>query len=180
MSANIPIDDSYWVIPNKLLAGEYPGQLDEEGARLKVKSFLDAGVTAFIDLTEDGELKPYDHLFPPAGALAGEPITYRRMPIRDLGIPSSQGMSKILKLMNELLDDGEIVYIHCWGGIGRTGTVVGCFMVEKFGIDGSKALQKIEKFRSDTPKRCRTSPETQRQTDMVLQWNRVERPGSSA
>ena len=177
MNPATPIDDSYWVIPNRLLAGEYPGQLDELAARRKVQSFLDAGVTAFIDLTEAGErgLKPYDHLLQSVRELDGGAIVYRRTPIQDLGIPSSSKMSEMLALINELLDSGKVIYVHCWGGIGRTGTVVGCFMVEKFGINGLEALQKIKRFRDGTPDGWRISPETPKQRDMVLQWKKAQR-----
>ena len=50
-----PIPYCYWVVPGKLLAGEYPRYLDEESSREKVRKLTDAGVTAFIDLTVEGE-----------------------------------------------------------------------------------------------------------------------------
>ena len=60
-----PIEHCYWVVPGKVLAGEYPRDLT--AAVSKLARLTDAGVTAFIDLTEDGELKPYAHLLEGAG-----------------------------------------------------------------------------------------------------------------
>jgi protein-tyrosine phosphatase len=128
-----PIPDSYWVLPGRLLAGEYPATRDEAGSRLKLGTILSAGVTAFIDLTEIDELVPYSDLLPPTVATSNIQVTHTRMPIRDLGVPTAPGMSAILERVNTLLDNEEVVYVHCWGGIGRTGTVVGCYMVKRWG-----------------------------------------------
>ena len=46
-----PTDGSYWVEPGRLLAGSYPED---------VQALQAAGVTLFVDLTEEGELPPYD------------------------------------------------------------------------------------------------------------------------
>lgn len=59
MTLNRPIPDSYWVYRGSLLAGEYPGSPDDDEAIRNLRSFLEAGVNVFIDLTEEGELEPY-------------------------------------------------------------------------------------------------------------------------
>jgi protein-tyrosine phosphatase len=165
-----PISDSYWVIPGRLLAGEYPSAFDEAAARLKLQSILDAGVTAFIDLTEEGELNAYVS-FLPNGVVPGEQsVTHNRMPIRDLGVTSANAMSVILDRMNTLLEDGEVIYVHCWGGIGRTGTVIGCYMVQEMGMTGTEALVSIEELRNRIHDRSRRSPETDEQREMVMKW----------
>jgi hypothetical protein len=51
-----PDPNTYWVVPGKLLAGEYPGARDPEESRQRLRKFLAAGVRHFIDLTEAGEL----------------------------------------------------------------------------------------------------------------------------
>jgi hypothetical protein len=56
------IKNFYWV-KDKLLAGEYPGDADEEIAEEKIDALIKVGVTAFIDLTESTDgLLPYDNL----------------------------------------------------------------------------------------------------------------------
>ncbi|MEZ4635374.1 MAG: hypothetical protein R2856_10465 [Caldilineaceae bacterium] len=61
MTTNLPTPDSYWVIPGRLLAGEYPGAKDKAEALHKLARYRDAGITLFFDLTEAGEhdLRPY-------------------------------------------------------------------------------------------------------------------------
>ena len=57
-----PNPNTYWVIPGKFVAGEYPGAKDVAKAREKMNQFLATGVRHFIDLTESGELVPYDSI----------------------------------------------------------------------------------------------------------------------
>jgi len=47
-----PDPNTYWVVPGKVLAGEYPGARDSEEARRRLRRFLAAGLRHFIDLTE--------------------------------------------------------------------------------------------------------------------------------
>ena len=57
-----PNGNTYWVVPLKFLAGEYPGDKDPVKTRKKIKQFLAAGIRHFVDLTEFGELVPYDEI----------------------------------------------------------------------------------------------------------------------
>jgi protein-tyrosine phosphatase len=59
--------------------------------------------------------------------------------------------------------------VHCWGGTGRTGTVVGCYLVQQ-GLSGAESLQRLSHLRRQTPTAGRDSPEMESQRQMVLQW----------
>jgi hypothetical protein len=171
MPTGTPIPDSYWVIPGKLLAGEYAGQPTDVGAIDRLKRFLNAGVNAFIDLTEANEgLRPYEHLLPELKNYAGRVIQYKRMPIRDQDVTSIDAMREITSLIGHLINDGNVVYVHCWGGIGRTGTVIGCFMKEQWGVSGEESFELLEDLRKNTPDAHWPSPATNAQRDMVLRW----------
>ena len=165
-----PIADSYWVIEGSFLAGEYPATQHESSSRIKLQSILDAGVTAFIDLTEEGELNPYTSLLTSIATHNNKLVTHRRMSIKDLAITTDTKMSELLKLIASLVKAEEIVYLHCWGGIGRTGTVAGCYMVQELGMTSEQALKNIEDLRKDTPDGWRRSPETEEQRAMVMKW----------
>ena len=65
---------------------------------------------------------------------------------------------------------GETVYVHCYGGIGRTGTVIGCWLVRR-GLNGEEALSYIAARRAGTPDGRRASPETSAQRALVLNWS---------
>ena len=163
-----PIPNSYWVVPGRFLAGGYPGDLDDDVAHDKVRRLLAAGVSFFLDLTEAGELNPYAPFA--AAAAAGRPVVHRRMPIRDFAIPTSEGMRAIVDTIETALAAGHCLYLHCWGGSGRTGTVVGCYLVRQ-GLVGEDALHEIARLRQGVASH-RQSPETEAQREMVRGWSR--------
>ena len=172
MSSKHPIPDSYWVFPDRFLAGEYPGARNEPEMLAKLSALLDAGVTRFIDLTEEGEysLRPYADVVQSLAAQRAVHVQHRRFSIPDMGTPAPAHLRQILDTIDAELGAGEVVYVHCFGGIGRTGTVVGCHLV-RGGIPGDEALAKIAALRSDTPDGWRRSPETDAQRNLVLSWH---------
>ena len=84
------------MIPGKLLAGEYPGALDPDEARARLRRFLAAGVTFFLDLTEKGELEPYVTTLQEEATNLQITVTHRRMPIPDYHTPTVEEMRAIL------------------------------------------------------------------------------------
>lgn len=161
-----PIPDSYWVVPGRLLAGEYPGAAEDDGARAKLALFRRAGIDCFVDLTEEGEysLRPY------AAVVAEEvAIEHWRLPIPDGGCPTVDEMRAILDTIDGAVARGKNVYVHCFGGIGRTGTAVGCYLV-RHGIAPRRALETIAHWREGTPDGHRGSPENDAQEAFVLAW----------
>jgi ADP-ribosylglycohydrolase len=62
---NRPLHQSYEVWGNGIIyAGEYPGDKNGELAKHKIERMHHFGIRHFIDLTEEGELRPYNHLLP--------------------------------------------------------------------------------------------------------------------
>lgn len=144
---------SYAVGPS-FLAGRYP----EQG---EAAALVSAGTTLFLDLTEAGERASYAQALPPG-------VTHRRMSIPDFSIPDTEGMRRILDELDAGLEAGGKVYLHCFGGLGRTGTVVGCFLV-RHGLTGNEALARIRHLRTEAG--CSPdSPETEAQRAMVRSW----------
>jgi protein-tyrosine phosphatase len=127
-----PNGNTSWVVPPKFLAGEYPGDEDPVKARKKISQILAAGIRHFIDLTELGEkLVPYDVILSEEARNSSINATYQRFPIRDNSVPSdSDYLAEILLAIDRRIRQGGAVYLHCWGGVGRTGLVVACWMQE--------------------------------------------------
>lgn len=171
MSALHPIPDSYWVTPGRLLVGEYPGARTAAEGRAKARALLGAGVTLFVNLTEAGEytLRPYWPDMETVAQALGIAVQHRRFAIPDMGTPSPAQMRAILDTIDTALAAGQGVYVHCFGGIGRTGTVVGCHLV-RHGQEGAAALATIARLRAATPDGWRRSPETEAQRQFVLNW----------
>jgi protein-tyrosine phosphatase len=161
-----PIPDSYWVVPGKLLAGEYPGSLERWRVREKVRRLLQAGITFFLDLTEEGELLPYAPFLEEAAQELGASFRRRRMAIEDMATPRWEEMEAILDALDGAIESGEVVYVHCWAGIGRTGTVVGCWLA-RHGMDADQALMEIARLRRGGPGELYASPQTSEQVQMI-------------
>ena len=166
-----PIPNSYWLIDDVLLAGEYPGSSDDDAARDKLTKCLDAGIRTFIDLTEKSEpLTRYDGLLRALSAERGIETKHIRIAVRDKSVPHErQLMTRILTTVRDETTAGRPVYVHCWGGIGRTGTVVGCWLVES-GMTGVEAIARIAELRANTSDRFTRSPETDPQRRYICDW----------
>lgn len=167
----LPIIESYWVEENLFLAGEYPGSYDPEQARRRMDAFLESGIRAFIDLTHPHELVPYEPILKEQARIYDYKVSYQRFAIRDHGIPSAQTMRLILDTIDTDIQNGSPVYVHCWGGVGRTGTVVGCYLV-RHGMSPKKALERVDQLYKTRPRDyfLVRSPETEEQADFVRRW----------
>lgn len=162
----LPLANCYWVLPGKLLAGEYPGGANPAATRERLARLIAAGVDCFVDLTEEGELEGYAPELP-----AG--VTHVRRPVADHGVPQlRERMSEILESLHGALAGGRAVYLHCRAGIGRTGMVVGCFLAER-GHAGEAALEELNRLWGASARSAGwpTVPETDEQADYVRSWS---------
>jgi|MudIll2142460700_1097286.scaffolds.fasta_scaffold426457_2 protein-tyrosine phosphatase len=164
-----PHDNCYWLLPGRIIAGEYPSGIDERSSRPKLRAILSLGVTRFIDLTEVDELVPYAELMHAEAAAQGRMAKHERHPIRDLGVPSVARMRTILDTLES--DRDGVTYVHCWGGVGRTGTVAGCLLVHA-GFTSEEAIAILAGKWMVMAKRHRhpRSPETMEQLEFIRAW----------
>jgi protein tyrosine/serine phosphatase len=81
-------------------------------------------------------------------------------------------MSAILDCIDQALAGEHKLYLHCWAGIGRTGTTVGCYLV-RHGLSGEQALGKLaEMYATSSQSRLYShSPENPAQFDFIRNWH---------
>lgn len=168
-----PIPNSYWATP-LLLACEYPWSPFERSTVQKLDKLLAAGVRTFIDLTECGELSPYYPHLPALVSAHGidiSEIEYHQFPIHDRSLPESKEyMFHILSVLRDNQKRGRISAVHCRGGIGRTGMVVGCWLVESETAKSGEEALRIVADKWKTVEKCKrypNSPETGPQFEFV-------------
>ena len=175
-----PLPNSYWLPGRQVCAGEYPGHWVPATARVKLGVLLDAGIRSFVDLTEprDG-LSPYEAQLHEAATERSADVRYVRLGVRDMDIPAIPHMSRILDHIAVEVAAGRTVYLHCWGGVGRTGTVVGCYLAHgrRSGDEALALLAELWQAMSaeklnDFPE----SPQTPAQRDFVRNWTSPPSP----
>jgi hypothetical protein len=143
----------------------YPGKGGDHWRDLAVDvaALRDAyEVDALVLLVEDRELE-WARVRGLESAMKSASIELVRHPIRDFGVPTDEGSFRatLLDVMARLRA-GERVAVACMGGLGRTGTFVGCLLRES-GVNADDAVA--------LPRRAREGAiETDEQLEYVVKW----------
>jgi ADP-ribosylglycohydrolase len=166
-----PIPATYWLVPGRLLVGEYPGSQSRAEAMERLRRFLQAGVTCFVDLTEPRELPSYEALLP-FETPDGRRVEYLREPIPDHGVPADrETMQRAIAMLDNALAAGHVVYLHCRAGIGRSATVAGCWLASR-SARTSDAFDELQRcWRQSARSRAWDEvPETAEQVAYIRGW----------
>ena len=173
----IPFQRSYWVLPGRLLAGCYPGDRNIRRASEKASALIDAGVTYVLNLMEERErdhagalFTPYSPILLSIAEARGVLMELDSAPIADGGVPTVSTMRDIIDRLHCALSAGRLAYVHCWGGVGRTGVVVGCFLVSHGMASGDQAMKRLQELRRNDPFSWRPSPENELQRRFIRNW----------
>ena len=165
------IEGAYWVSPGRLAAGPYPGEYELAQARSNFMRLLRAGIRCFVSLMEareealtDGAEARYVPILVESAQRLGVTIRFERFAIHDMSVPEPPLLKAALDFVQASLDCGEPTYIHCWGGRGRTGTLVGAWLIGQGLADQDNFVKVIRELRSGFTGR---SPETDEQVAFV-------------
>ncbi len=160
------------------MAGAYPGEYDAATSEQRLRHLLQCGIRRFITLMEAREESP-DLRQAPAYAAALERAARRegvdadvlRFDIHDMSVPSHAQMGAIQSAIDVSLEAQRPVYVHCWRGRGRTGTVVGAYLIRRGLATRENFVEVIRALRSDTGAPPGDSPETGEQIEFVRDWS---------
>jgi hypothetical protein len=199
--------DASWLIPGYVLCGSYPGaspgRASDNGLLSQVRA---AGVSTFVCLQD--ELPPQDAPWPADGVpnlsdrakwAAGNFLSYREaagpdasfvhIPLPDRSVAESlDALDDIVCGLRRRIEAGEKLYLHCWGGRGRTGLIAACLLGALYGdLDAAQALERVQCYYDlrqplgrgggswkDYPTR-KLSPETDEQNNQVRDWYSFKR-----
>lgn len=173
----LPFARSYWVVPGRFLAGCVPVTHHPDNTRRHLENLLALGIRTFVSLVEADEcnfegvpIPGYEEEVRALAEQQGLHIEYHQPAYRDGTVPAPDHMERILDIIDAALERRAPVFLHCWGGRGRTGTVVGCWLARHGMAQGEFALQMIQYLRRTDPLAHTPSPETGEQIAMVRTW----------
>lgn len=155
------VDENVW-------AGEYPvWEWDESARRQQLRLFIDFGINYFLDLTENGEMPPY------APYLTNN-IKHHTFPIPNGSIPNSVSwVVDLFRIIGDALTGRPEtkLYIHCVGGVGRTGTMVACYYIYFKGMSADDALAEMRRrFTTHGRSAWMSAPETEKQVNFIKEF----------
>jgi hypothetical protein len=170
-----PFPQSYWVREGLLCAGHYPGATNQFERDRKLAGLLDCGIRRVINLMEEHEknrdgqaFEPYFPRLQELAAARNLRVELQRLSIEDARAPTRSQMHEILEKLSESVDQQIPTYLHCWGGHGRTSTVVACYLI-RHGSSASQAVEQVKRWRAELPKSH--YPFYPDQEQFVLSWS---------
>lgn len=169
-----PTSRSYWVVEGRLAAGAYPGKKGRgplEFVPEVIEQLLGVGIDRYVNLTQDYPGGTDEHL-DRYDVYVDAVADIDRFPIPDLDVPDEGEMVRILDHLDAQLAAGHNAYVHCWGGVGRTGTVVGCWLIRHGYATTSEVMEIIGELRLGDLGigKTRISPETPGQWSFLASW----------
>lgn len=124
-------------------SGRWERDLDTDLSR--IKEWGAGMVVSLVEMPEFSELQVAN--LPEMVGQMG--MVWRHLPIRDRCPPNGEFTTQWKKLgpeIHAMLASGKNVFLHCKGGLGRTGMVAACILVES-GLDPQIAIAKVRKAR---------------------------------
>lgn len=177
----LPFGRSYWVVPNRLLAGFTLGSRSKEKSILKLTGLSRVGVSHIINLIEEDEFTTdgievvqYEDNLEEFNKTTDSPLTYERLSIVDMNVPTKEHMKLILDSIDTKNTEGKSVFIHCHGGFGRTGTSVGCYLKRHGLATNDNVFETINYLRRTEEEAHRISPQREIQHKFILNWEKNE------
>jgi atypical dual specificity phosphatase len=150
-------DNGDWLLPDELLGCAYP----------KTDAALEAlqasGIRLLINLHERAHT---------TDRLAAYGLTSLHIPIADFSTPTPDQLEQAIGAIDAARARNERVAVHCGAGLGRTGTVLACYLVTQ-GETAHAAIQRVRELRPG-------SIETGEQAEAIRQFEatrRRETPG---
>mmetsp|Transcript_28923 Transcript_28923/g.53137 ORF Transcript_28923/g.53137 Transcript_28923/m.53137 type:complete len:379 (+) Transcript_28923:4364-5500(+) len=187
-----PTPWSNWVIPGRVIAGAYPASLDDNETEKILTTLLELGINTFVCLQAEVNINTPEHAWRSGHGLrpyikdaqkilskahetsnpkiTQQKIDFLHLPIIDGNVTTDAAMNRLAEDCMERILRGEKLYIHCWGGHGRTGTLVSVVLGRLYGISYTNAFKYCQSFHDS-----RVYPQNVRSPQTPVQRAQVRR-----
>ncbi|CAE6972203.1 unnamed protein product [Symbiodinium sp. CCMP2592] len=158
-----------WLLPGHLMIGRYPYLnpvycTSQREAVEQLHGLLKVGITTFVCLQTEipPQVGPASEEWPADGVpVTGFPgrflpyaakaqslmpdLQFMHCPIQDLSTPRSRELSELVGELMQRMEANEVIYLHCWGGRGRSGVVAACLLGSMFGeMTAAECLEMVQ------------------------------------
>ncbi|KAL3153369.1 hypothetical protein ABBQ38_011709 [Trebouxia sp. C0009 RCD-2024] len=181
-----------WVVRGQVLAGAYPASTDDKETDKILTILLERGIEVFVCLQAEVSLnipecmwragrglRPYikdaQRILTRARLNGSARITqsklnFLHLAIIDGSITTDSAISRLAEDCCDRVRAGEKLYIHCWGGHGRTGTLVALMLARLYDLTCADALKYTQAFHDS-----RRYPQNVRSPQTAIQRTQVRR-----
>jgi atypical dual specificity phosphatase len=139
-------DNFSWLIENKLAGSAIPTSNDE------AQWVIEQGVKSIVTVREE----PLDDDWV-------KDVNYLHVHSNDMGVPEFNDLVHAVDFIHRRITNNEPVMVHCLAGMGRTGTLLACYLVKYQKISAGDAIQKV---REERPGSIQSYP----QEEMIFQF----------
>ena len=123
-------DNFSWLIENKLAGSAVPTSIDE------VEWAVKQGIKSIVTIREE----PLDENWI-------KDVNYLHILSNDMGVPEFVDLGSAVDFIHRRITNNEPVMVHCLAGLGRTGTILACYLVKYQNMSADEAIQKVREER---------------------------------
>ena len=139
-------DNFSWIIEGKLAGSAIPTSIDE------VQWAIDQGVKSIVTIREEPLDTDYTNN-----------VNYFHVHSNDMGVPEFDDLVKTVDFIHDRIVNDEPVMVHCLAGLGRTGTILACYLIKYKKMSADDAIQKV---RDERPGSIQSPP----QEEIIFQF----------
>ena len=140
-----------WVIENKLAGSALPQSI---GA---VQWVISQGIKSIVTIREE-----------PLADEWSKHVNYLHIMSNDMAVPEFDDLIHAVDFIHKRITNSEPVLVHCLAGMGRTGTVLACYLVKYQNTSAEEAMQKV---REERPGSIQSYP----QEEIIFQYEKYLR-----